>query len=108
MSSSNSFTNNGGNESQQQQQQQQQQQRKTFGISSPVSLEVPTYRDQELTRKLEESLRKYNVFESDSELRHRMNVLHKINSLFKNWIKTISISKVLLPITNSYWIHCIC
>jgi len=48
---------------------------------------------KELTEKLEETLKKYSVFESDSELRHRMDVLHKINSLFKDWIKRISVSK---------------
>ena len=67
---------------------------RTYGVSQPLSSEHPTLKDKELTEKLEETLRKYSVFESDSELRHRMDVLHRINSLFKEWIKTISISKV--------------
>ena len=67
---------------------------KTYGISMPLSTDYPTLKDKELTEKLEESLKKYNVFESESELRHRMNVLHKINTLFKDWIRTITISKV--------------
>ncbi len=53
-------------------------------------------KDKELTEKLEETLRKYSVFESESELRHRMDVLHKINSLYKDWIKAISLVKVKL------------
>ena len=68
---------------------------KSWGVSVPLSTEYPSLKDKELTDRLEESLRKYNVFESDSELRHRMDVLHKINSLFKEWIKQISISKVI-------------
>ncbi len=68
---------------------------KSWGVSVPLSTEYPSLKDKELTEKLEESLRKYNVFESDSELRHRMDVLHKINTLFKDWIKQISISKVM-------------
>ncbi|RNA16264.1 Poly(A) polymerase gamma, partial [Brachionus plicatilis] len=66
---------------------------KSYGISLPLSTEYPTLKDKELTDKLEETLRKYNVFETDAELRHRMDVLHKINTLYKNWIKEISISK---------------
>ncbi len=73
---------------------QQQQTTKTYGVSVPLSTEFPTLRDKELTEKLDECLRKYNVFETESELRHRMDVLHKINSLYRNWIKTISIAKV--------------
>ena len=71
---------------------------KSYGVSLPLSVEYPTLKDKELTEKLEESLKKYSVFESDSELRHRMDVLHKINTLFKDWIKTISMSKVSIKI----------
>jgi poly(A) polymerase Pap1 len=67
---------------------------KSYGVSVPLSVENPSVKDIELTEKLEETLRKYSVFESDSELRHRMDVLYKINTLFKDWIKNISISKV--------------
>lgn len=68
---------------------------KTWGVSVPLSTEYPSLKDKELTERLESDLRRTsNVFESDSELRHRMDVLHKINTLFKNWIKEISISKV--------------
>lgn len=67
---------------------------KTWGVSVPLSTEYPSLKDKELTERLEADLRRCsNVFESDSELRHRMDVLHKINTLFKNWIKEISISK---------------
>ena len=66
---------------------------RSYGVSDPLSVEFPTTKDKELTDKLEETLRKYNVFESDTELRHRMDVLHKINQLFKDWIKQISILK---------------
>jgi poly(A) polymerase Pap1 len=69
---------------------------KTYGVSMPLSSEFPTMKDKELTEKLEETLRKYSVFESESELRHRMDVLHKINTLYKDWIKAISIAKVNL------------
>jgi poly(A) polymerase Pap1 len=67
---------------------------RSYGVSMPLSVEFPTLKDKELTEKLEEALKKYSVFETDSELRHRMDVLHKINTLFKGWIKDISVSKV--------------
>lgn len=66
---------------------------RSYGVSLPLSTDYPTLKDKELTEKLEETLKKYNVFETDTELRHRMDVLHKINTLYKNWIKNISISK---------------
>ena len=78
---------------------------RSYGVSVPLSSEGPSTKDKELTEKLEESLRKYSVFESDTELRHRMDVLYKINSLFKNWIKKISISKVSLCILPTYHQH---
>ena len=67
---------------------------RSYGVSLPLSVEYATTKDKEMTDKLEETLRKYSVFETDSELRHRMDVLHKINTLFKGWIKDISVSKV--------------
>ena len=68
---------------------------KSYGVSLPLSTDYPTLKDKELTEKLEDTLKKYNVFETDAELRHRMDVLHKINTLYKNWIKNITISKVI-------------
>ncbi len=69
---------------------------KSYGVSVPLSSDHPTQKDNDLTAKLEDTLRKYNIFETDSELRHRMDVLYKINGLFKEWIKRISINKVKL------------
>ena len=77
---------------------------KSYGVSVPLSTEFPTIKDKELTDKLEETLKKYSVFESDSELRHRMDVLHKINTLFKDWIKQISISKVSKCVKKNIYI----
>lgn len=68
---------------------------KAYGVSAPLSTNPPDQKDIELTKRLEEFLRNFDVFESESELQHRMNVLHKINILFKEWIKQISLSKVI-------------
>jgi poly(A) polymerase len=68
---------------------------KAYGVSEALSTKPPDQKDIELTKRLEECLRNYDVFESESELQHRMNVLHKINILFKDWIKQILLSKVI-------------
>lgn len=66
---------------------------RSYGVSVPLSSDYPTQKDKELTDKLEENLRRYDVYESDSELRHRMDVLYRINALFTDWIKKTSINK---------------
>jgi poly(A) polymerase Pap1 len=74
---------------------------KVFGVTEPVSTKGPDPKDIEMTKKLEEGLKQFNVLESESDLRHRMEVLSKISSLFKEWIKKISISKVCDCFKNS-------
>lgn len=41
------------------------------GITSPISLEGPKPVDVKLSKKLEETMRPFGVFESDEELAHR-------------------------------------
>lgn len=71
---------------------------KTYpGVTSPISLDGPKPLDIKLTSKLEETMRPYGVFESEEELAHRMEVLHKINTFVKNWIKDVSRQKNNIP-----------
>ncbi|CAH1791174.1 unnamed protein product [Owenia fusiformis] len=63
------------------------------GITSPLSLAEPKEFDLQLTEKLVETLKPFNVFESEAELAHRMNVLSKINTLVKQWIKDVCYKK---------------
>ncbi|KAJ8308538.1 hypothetical protein KUTeg_013412 [Tegillarca granosa] len=67
------------------------------GITSPISLEGPKQVDLKLSQKLEESLRSYGVFESQQEVDHRKEVLHKINVLVRKWIKDVSRQKENIP-----------
>ncbi len=67
---------------------------KSYGVSVPLSCDHPAQKDLDLTAKLEDTLRRYNIFETDSELRHRMDVLYKVNGLFKDWIRRVSVNKV--------------
>lgn len=67
------------------------------GITSPISLEGPKPVDQKLTAKLIETMRPFGVFESDEDLAHRIEVLHKVNELVKEWIKDVSRRKNNIP-----------
>lgn len=69
------------------------QTQKSYGITSPISLAEPKPNDIALTKALEETLKPYGVFESEEELQHRMVVLAKLNTLVKQWIIDISLSK---------------
>ncbi|KAL4237602.1 hypothetical protein ACF0H5_002316 [Mactra antiquata] len=67
------------------------------GITSPISLEGPKPVDLKLTKKLEETMRPFGVFESEDELNHRIDVLNKVNLLVKTWIRDVSRRKNNIP-----------
>uniref|UniRef100_A0A6B2EHX4 Poly(A) polymerase n=1 Tax=Phlebotomus kandelakii TaxID=1109342 RepID=A0A6B2EHX4_9DIPT len=66
---------------------------KTFGMTSAISMAGPKPEDFELTKELERTLQPYNVFESETELNHRMEILAKLNTLVKQWVRDVSIAK---------------
>ncbi|XP_001620975.3 poly(A) polymerase type 3 isoform X1 [Nematostella vectensis] len=66
---------------------------KSFGVTSAISHAGPKPRDLELTKRLEEALIPYGVFESEDERQQRMIVLAKLNELVKEWIVEVSIKK---------------
>ncbi|XP_049814791.1 poly(A) polymerase type 3 isoform X1 [Schistocerca nitens] len=81
---------------QQQQQQEDQQQQtgpRTLGMTSAISLAMPKPIDIQRTLELQEVLKPYNVFETDEELNHRMEILSKLNSLVKEWICEASVKR---------------
>lgn len=48
-----------------------QQQQRTLGMTSAISQAHPKAVDLQRTKELEEALKPFNVFETDSELNHR-------------------------------------
>ncbi|KAH8270853.1 hypothetical protein KR018_007195 [Drosophila ironensis] len=66
---------------------------KQLGMTSAISLAEPRAEDLQRTDDLRGSLEPYNVFESQDELNHRMEILAKLNTLVKQWVKEISVSK---------------
>jgi poly(A) polymerase len=67
---------------------------RTLGITSPISLAEPKESDIKASLQLESCLRSYDLFESELEMQHRMNVLSKLNELLQNWIKEVSAKKM--------------
>lgn len=67
------------------------------GVSAPISTAPPTAEEMELTKKLEECLRSFNLFESEEEMTHRMTVLSQINTLAEEWIREVSRAKNFPP-----------
>ncbi|XP_005097913.1 poly(A) polymerase beta [Aplysia californica] len=63
------------------------------GVTGPLSLTEPKPYDLELTEKLVDALRPHDVFESEAELNHRLEVLSKINNIVRSWIKDVSRQK---------------
>lgn len=66
---------------------------KTLGMTSAISLADPRPEDIIKTDELRLTLEPYKVFESQDELNHRMEILAKLNTLVKQWVKDVSIAK---------------
>lgn len=75
------------------QQQQQQKPVKQFGMTSAISLAGPKPEDLVKTEELHKALEPYKVFETEDELNHRMEILAKLNTLVKQWVKDVSVAK---------------
>ncbi|XP_071963960.1 poly(A) polymerase beta-like [Antedon mediterranea] len=73
------------------------QETKVYGITSPISLAEPRPEDLKLTSDLVEAMKPHGVFEDDTELAHRVDVLLKLDTMVKQWIKDISLKKNMPP-----------
>ncbi|KAL3874951.1 hypothetical protein ACJMK2_037899 [Sinanodonta woodiana] len=70
---------------------------KISGVTEPLSYDEPKQFDLKLSKKLQAAMYPYGVFESEAEMARRMEVLHKINILVKEWIKDVSRRKHNIP-----------
>lgn len=66
---------------------------KQLGMTSAISMAMPKQEDVERSNDLEQTLQPYNVFETEQELNHRMEILAKLNTLVKQWVKDVSVVK---------------
>lgn len=63
------------------------------GVTAPISTAKPRDSDLVFSAKLEACLRTFDLFESEEEMNHRMDVLRQINQLVKDWMVAISVDK---------------
>jgi hypothetical protein len=70
---------------------------RSYGITQPISTKGPDPLDRIATDNLEETLRSYDYFESDAELAHHVDVMAKLNTLVKKWIRDVSLAKNVPP-----------
>lgn len=76
---------------------QNQQNLKTLGMTSAISMAGPKPIDIEKTAELEECLAPFGVFETETELHHRMEVLGKLHRLVREWIRDVSLQRNMPP-----------
>uniref|UniRef100_A0A3Q4BD94 polynucleotide adenylyltransferase n=1 Tax=Mola mola TaxID=94237 RepID=A0A3Q4BD94_MOLML len=69
-----------------------------YGITSPISEDLPEEGDLVQTRKLIEYLKANGVFEDDLELKHRAEVLKRLELFFKEWLQEVCV-KMNIPET---------
>nr|XP_043905710.1 poly(A) polymerase type 3-like [Solea senegalensis] len=60
---------------------------KYYGITPPISEDLPTETDTIQTKELIKCLRSYDIFEEDLEHQHREDVVKRLESLFTEWLK---------------------
>uniref|UniRef100_A0A914HHP5 Poly(A) polymerase n=1 Tax=Globodera rostochiensis TaxID=31243 RepID=A0A914HHP5_GLORO len=65
-----------------------------YGVSQPICTKESTEKDLRLTKELEIYLRSSGIFESDLDIQRRFDVLRRINSLVKSWVRQASEGKV--------------
>lgn len=66
---------------------------KTLGMTSAISTASPTPTDILRTKELEDALAPHDVFETEEELTHRIEVLGKLYALVRQWVKDVSVSR---------------
>ncbi|EDS43359.1 poly a polymerase [Culex quinquefasciatus] len=64
-----------------------------MGMTSAISLAEPKTEDHTKTVELQKAFEPYNVFEDEPKLNHRMEILSKLKTLVKQWVRNVSISK---------------
>lgn len=64
-----------------------------FGITKVMSMATPTAAELQLSAKLEDLLRRHNLYEDEDEMRKRVQVLGKLNTLAREFVKRASLTK---------------
>ncbi|KAG1109895.1 hypothetical protein G6F42_015504 [Rhizopus arrhizus] len=66
-----------------------------WGVTAPVSLDLPTEHEIKLTEDLVKTLHDYGLFESEKEAQKRITVLNKLNFMVKDFVYRVGIKQGL-------------
>jgi poly(A) polymerase len=69
--------------------------RQHFGVTPPISTNFPVESEVEATRCLVQTLWDHGQYETDAEQQHREIVLSKLDSIFKEFVRQVSIKNGL-------------
>ncbi|KAJ3091075.1 polynucleotide adenylyltransferase [Quaeritorhiza haematococci] len=73
----------------------QQGSQKFLGVTPPISTTPSTEKEVKLTEELVETLRNFGQYESEEEAQKREVVLGKLNQLFKEFVRIVSLKRNL-------------
>ncbi|CAL8104748.1 unnamed protein product [Orchesella dallaii] len=79
-----------------------------LGVTSQISLAVPTPQDFNLTNGLEITLKSHGMFETVHERTHTTEILSKLDGLVKQWVREVSILKNIPPCSVDHFGAKIC
>ncbi|RKO87181.1 Poly(A) polymerase central domain-containing protein, partial [Blyttiomyces helicus] len=65
------------------------------GVTPPIATTPPTEREIQVTTDLVESLKRFGQYESEEEAQKREEVLGKLNDIFKEFVKKVSLKNNL-------------
>ncbi|TPX48389.1 hypothetical protein SeLEV6574_g02041, partial [Synchytrium endobioticum] len=68
---------------------------KSYGVSAPISLELPSKKDLELTQLLIRTLEDLGQFEGPEESSKREQVLGELAAIFKAFVRQVSLNKYM-------------
>ncbi|CAO3638271.1 unnamed protein product [Mucor fragilis] len=66
-----------------------------WGVTAPISLDLPTEHEIKLTEDLVKTLHDYGLFESEKEAQKRITVLNKLNFMVKDFVYRVGIKQGL-------------
>lgn len=71
------------------------QQGTQFGVTQPLSLTLPTLKDEQQTLNLINQMKQLNQYEDNQQALKRLQVLASLHSLLSNFVYSVSKSKSL-------------
>uniref|UniRef100_UPI0037E9AF03 poly(A) polymerase type 3-like n=1 Tax=Semicossyphus pulcher TaxID=241346 RepID=UPI0037E9AF03 len=74
---------------------------KCFGVTPPISVDLPEEADLMRTRNMIDMLTSYDIFEGDLELQHIEKVIEKVESVYKEWLTETCLSMNLPEVVTA-------